>query len=43
MGQEKRKVAERTATLRIGNDSIEIYQELSPELVKSMVEAMRTC
>lgn len=41
--QEKRKVAERSATLRVGENSIELYQELSPAMLKSMVEALRGC
>ena len=41
--QEKRKEPERSATLWVGENSIELYQELSPAMLKSMVEALRTC
>lgn len=41
--QEERNVPERSATLRVGEDSVEIYQDLSPELLKALVEALRRC
>lgn len=41
--QQYRNVSECSATLRIGNSSIEFYQELSPELLKIMVEALGSC
>ena len=41
--QQYRNVPECSATLRIGNSSIEFYQELSPELLKIIVEALGSC
>ena len=41
--QQYRNVSECSATLRIGNSSIEFYQELSPELLKTLVEALGAC
>lgn len=41
--QQCRNVSECSATLRIGNSSIEFYQELSPELLKTLVEALGSC
>lgn len=43
VGQEERNVPERSATLRVGEDSVEIYQDLSLELLKALVEALRGC
>ena len=36
-------VTERSATLRIGNGSLDIYQKLSPNLLRTMIEALRSC
>lgn len=41
--QQYRNVPECSATLRIGNSSFEFYQELSPELLKIIVEALGSC
>ena len=41
--QQERKVSECSAMLRIGNSSIELYQELSPELLKTLIEALGPC
>ena len=41
--QQYRNVSECSATLRIGNSSIEFYQELSPEMLKTLVEALGSC
>ena len=41
--QQDRNVSECSATLRIGNSSIDFYQELSPDLLKALVEALRPC
>lgn len=41
--QQYRNISECSATLRIGNSSIEFYQELSPELLKTLVEALGSC
>ena len=38
-----RNDAECSATLRVGSGCIEFYQELSPDLLKIMVEALRSC
>lgn len=38
--QQDRNVSECSATLRIGNSSIDFYQELSPDLLKALVEAL---
>ena len=38
-----RNRAERTVTLNIGNGSIDLYQEMSMELLRTMVELLRTC
>ena len=36
-------VAERSATLRVGEISIDLYQKLDPVLLKSLIEALRSC
>ena len=36
-------VAERSATLRAGNVSIDIYPQCGPEQLKTLVEILRTC
>ena len=41
--QQDRNVSECSATLRIGNSRIDFYQELSPDLLKALVEALRPC
>ena len=38
-----RNVAERTATLNIGNGSIDLYQEMDSELLRTLVELLRQC
>lgn len=43
MGQLCRNVAECSATLRIGSGCIEFHQELSPELLKILVETLLKC
>ena len=35
--------AERSATLRVGNVSIDIYPQCGPEQLKALVEILRTC
>ena len=34
---------ERSATLRVGNGSLDIYQNLSPDLLRTMIEALKSC
>ena len=41
--QPLRNVSERTATLNIGSGSIDLYQEINPELLRTLVELLRTC
>ena len=36
-------VMERSATLRVGNGSLDLYQKLSPDLLRAMIEALRSC
>lgn len=38
-----RNIPEPSATLRIGNGSLDLYQELTPDLLQSLVEALRSC
>ncbi len=38
-----RSVSEPSATLHIDNDSIDLYQELTPDLLQSLVKALRSC
>ena len=38
-----RNVPKPSATLHFGNGSLDLYQELTPELVQSLVEALRSC
>ena len=38
-----RNSSERTVTLNLGNGSIDLYQEMSPELLRTLVELLRTC
>ena len=41
--QMLRNVSERTATLNIGSSSIDLYQEIDPQLLRTLVELLRTC
>ena len=41
--QPLRKVSERTATLNIGSGSIDLYQEVEPDLLRTLVELLRQC
>ena len=41
--QPLRNVSERTATLNIGSSSIDLYQEMGPELLRTLVELLRQC
>ena len=41
--QEWRNVSECSATVRIGNGCIEFHQEMSPELTRSLIKALRSC
>lgn len=41
--QPLRDVSQRTATLNIGNGSIDLYQEMNPELLRTLVEMLRIC
>ena len=36
-------VAEPSATLRIGESSIELYQEIGPELMLAIIKGLRSC
>lgn len=38
-----RNAAECSATLRIGENSIELYQEIGPELLLAMIKGLRSC
>ena len=42
-GRQSRNVADCSATLRMGDGCIELYQELNSDLLKAMVEALRSC
>ena len=41
--QQQRNVSERAATIRLGSVSIEIYNEVSPELLKVMLSTLQSC
>lgn len=41
--QQQRNVSERAATIRLGNVSIDIYKEVSPELLKVMLASLQSC
>lgn len=41
--QQCRNISECSATLHIGGGCIEFYQELNPELLKTMIEALQSC
>lgn len=41
--QMLRNVSERTATLNIGSGSIDLYQEINLELLRTLAELLRTC
>lgn len=36
-----RKVSERTATLNVGSGSIDLYQEIGPEMLRILVELLK--
>ena len=38
-----RNVSEGSATLQVGGGSITIHQELTPELLRAMIAALRSC
>lgn len=41
--QELRNVSECSATVRIGDGCIEFHQEMSLELIRSVIRALRSC
>ena len=41
--QQLRNEAERSATLRVGEVSVAIYQGISPEVLKTLIEALKSC
>ena len=41
--QPLRNNSERAATLNIGSSSIDLYQEMGPELLRTLVELLRQC
>lgn len=41
--QPMRNDSERTATLNIGSGSIDLYQEIGAELLRTLVELLRQC
>ena len=41
--QQQRNVSERAATIRFSNTSIDIYNEVSPELLKVMLATLQSC
>ena len=41
--QTLRNVSEHTATINIGNGSIDLYQEMGPELLGTLVELLKSC
>ena len=41
--QEWRNVSECSTTVRIGDGCIEFHQEMSPELIRSLIKALRSC
>lgn len=41
--QQQRNVPKCSTTVRIGEFGIDFYQEISPELLKTIVAALRTC
>ena len=41
--QPLRNNSERTATLNIGSSSIDLYQEMGPEFLRTLVELLRQC
>ena len=41
--QPLRKVSERTATLNIGTGSIDLYQEVGPEMLRTLAELLKQC
>jgi len=40
---EMQNVSERVATIRINDTSIDIYAGVQPELLKALVETLRSC
>ncbi len=41
--QPLREVPQRSATVNIGSGSIDLYQEMNPELLRTLVEMLRIC
>jgi transposase-like protein len=41
--QPCRNIVECSATLRIGDASLELHQEMTPDLLKALVEVLRSC
>lgn len=41
--QQQRNVSERAATIRLGNISIDIYNEVNPELLKVILATLQSC
>lgn len=41
--QQQRNVSERAATIRLGEISVDVYNEASPELLSRILEAARSC
>ena len=41
--QQQRNVSERAATIRLSNISIDIYNEVSPELLNVMLATLQSC
>ena len=41
--EPSRKLPERSATLHIGGGSIDLYQELSPALLNTLLQALKSC
>ncbi len=35
--------SERTATLRIGENSIDLYQQMDPQMLKMLVDLLQSC
>lgn len=42
-GAVQQNSPERTATLRIGEHSIDLYQQMDPQILKTLVELLRSC
>ena len=41
--EASRKVSERTATLNVGSGSIDLCQEMGPEMLRTLVELLKQC